>query len=182
MFFYLVWCFLLKRIISSHNSRVRMLLKKYKNWQPQSFTNGAKHMVNVENCIFLKVNCGFLLVIWVKWKQSVCSIILIYFIAFYSLFIPFLLWRYLNSSTTNFLLVRHSAFIWIIWTALFSTIGSFHVKWTKISKFGTWPISDSDETFPDERYMWDKTILKISAQTNNLFFVILDCFFVLLPP
>ena len=34
--------------------------------------------------------------------------------------------------------------------------GSFHVKWTRISKVGIWPISDSDETFPGERYIWDK--------------------------
>ena len=47
--------------------------------------------------------------------------------------------------------------------------GSFHVKWTKISKVGTWPISDSDEVFPDEGYMWDKIILEISAQIDNLF-------------
>ena len=47
--------------------------------------------------------------------------------------------------------------------------GSFHVKCTKISKVGTWPISDSDETFPDVRYIWDKIILKISEQTNNPF-------------
>ena len=46
-------------------------------------------------------------------------------------------------------------------------IGSFHVKWTKISKVGTWIISDFDETFPDERYIWDNVILKISAYTDN---------------
>ena len=28
-----------------------------------------------------------------------------------------------------------------------------------------WPIPDFDETFPDERYIWDMIILKISAQT-----------------
>ena len=44
--------------------------------------------------------------------------------------------------------------------------GSFHVKWTK---GWTWPIIDSDETFPDERYIWDKIILKIAAQTDNPF-------------
>ena len=31
----------------------------------------------------------FLLVIWVKWKQSVCSIILLWCITFYSLYLPF---------------------------------------------------------------------------------------------
>ena len=51
----------------------------------------------------------------------------------------------------------------------FFLLGSFHVKWTKISEVGTWPISDSDETFPDERYIWDNIILKISAQTDNPF-------------
>ena len=29
--------------------------------------------------------------------------------------------------------------------------------------------SDSDETFPDERYIQDKVTLKISVQTDNLF-------------
>ena len=47
-------------------------------------------------------------------------------------------------------------------------IWSFDVKWTKISKAGTWIISDFDETFPDERYIWD-VILKISAYTDNPF-------------
>ena len=47
--------------------------------------------------------------------------------------------------------------------------GSFHVKWTKISKVGTWPISDSDETFPAERYVLDKVILKILVQPDNSF-------------
>ena len=35
--------------------------------------------------------------------------------------------------------------------------------------FKGWPISGSDETFPDERYVWDKIILKISSQTDNSF-------------
>ena len=39
----------------------------------------------------------------------------------------------------------------------------------KFQKVGTWPISDFDETFPDEGYIWDKIILKISAQTDNPF-------------
>ena len=47
-----------------------------------------KNMVIVENGNFLKVNRGLLLMIWVKWKQSVCSIILLYSITFYSLFVP----------------------------------------------------------------------------------------------
>ena len=46
-------------------------------------------MVNVENCQFLKENCKFLSVIWVKWKQSVCSITLLYSSTFYSLFLAF---------------------------------------------------------------------------------------------
>ena len=29
--------------------------------------------------------------------------------------------------------------------------------------------TDFDKTFPDERYIWDKIILKISAQTDNPF-------------
>ena len=43
----------------------------------------------VENYNFLKVNCRFLLVSWVKWKQSVCSKTLLYSSTFNSLFLPF---------------------------------------------------------------------------------------------
>ena len=49
----------------------------------------SKNMVNVKNHQFLKGNYKFLSVIWVKWKQSVCSIILPCSSIFYSLFIPF---------------------------------------------------------------------------------------------
>ena len=38
----------------------------------------SQNVVIVENCNFLKVNCWFSLVIWPKWKQSVCFIILLY--------------------------------------------------------------------------------------------------------
>ena len=50
---------------------------------------------------FLKGNCKFFSVIWVKWKQSVCSIILVYSS---TCFCHFLFWRYLNSSMKSFLL------------------------------------------------------------------------------
>ena len=61
-------------------------------------------MVNVENHQFLNGNCK-LLVIWVEWKQSVCSITLLYSSTFYNLFLPFFFfWRYLNSSMAGFLL------------------------------------------------------------------------------
>ena len=51
-------------------------------------------MVNVENCNFLKVNCRFLLVIWVK--QSVCSVIILYYSTFYSLFLSFFVLEIFN--------------------------------------------------------------------------------------
>ena len=51
----------------------------------------SENVVNVENHQFLKENCEFLSVIWVKWEQSVCSITLLYFSTFYSLFLPFFL-------------------------------------------------------------------------------------------
>ena len=63
--------------------------KKYKNQHPQSFMNGAKNIVNVENCQYLKGNYKFLSVIWVEWKQSVCSITLLYSSTLCSLFLPF---------------------------------------------------------------------------------------------
>ena len=50
----------------------------------------------------MKGNYKFLSVIWEKWKQSVCSITIPGSRTFYSLFIPFLFWRYLNSSMVSF--------------------------------------------------------------------------------
>lgn len=45
----------------------------------------------------MKVNCGFLLVTRVKWKQSVYSIILHYSDYFYSFFLPFfVMWSFLS--------------------------------------------------------------------------------------
>ena len=64
-------------------------LKKYKKSASTGLHTWSENVVNVENFQFLKVNCGFLLVIWVKWKQSVCSITLLYSSTFYSLFLPF---------------------------------------------------------------------------------------------
>ena len=58
-------------------------------------------MVNVGNCNFLKVNCRFLLVIWVK--QSVYSVIIFYSSTFYSLFLSFFVLEILTSSKTRFL-------------------------------------------------------------------------------
>ena len=82
-------------------------------------------MVNVENCQFLKGNCKFFSVIWMKWKQSVCSIslpclILVLFTAF---FYHFLFWRYLNSSSYIWWQIFCQTFcfhfqIWMIWTAM----------------------------------------------------------------
>ena len=66
-------------------------------------------VVNVENHIFLKVNWEFLWVIWIKWKLSVCSIIL-YSSAFYSLFISFFILEIFKFQCDRFF-VRHSASI-----------------------------------------------------------------------
>ena len=67
-----------------------------------------ENVVNVENCQFLKVNCRFSLVIWVKWKQSVCSITLFYSSAFYSLFLPFFVLEIFKFKYDTFF-VRNSA-------------------------------------------------------------------------
>ena len=67
-------------------------------------------MVNVENCNFLKVNCRFLLVIWVKWKQSVSSITLLYSSTFCSLFLTFFVLEIFKFKDDTFL-VRNSAAI-----------------------------------------------------------------------
>ena len=69
-------------------------LKKYKNQNPQSSK--------------LKVNCRFLLVIRVKWKQSVCSITLLYSSTFYSLFLPFFVLEIFKFKYDTFF-IRNSA-------------------------------------------------------------------------
>ena len=70
----------------------------------------SKNVVNVKNCQFLKGNFKFLSVIWVKWKQSVCSIIRPCSITFYSLFIPFFVLEMFKFNYGKFF-VRHSASI-----------------------------------------------------------------------
>ena len=70
----------------------------------------SENMVNVENSNFLKVNSKFLLVTWVIWKQSVCSIILPYSCTFYSLFLPFFVLEIFKFKYDRFF-VRHSASI-----------------------------------------------------------------------
>ena len=70
----------------------------------------SKNVVNVENCNFLKVNYGFLLFIWVKWKQSVCSMISFYSSTFYSLFQPFFVLEILKFKYDKFF-IGHAASI-----------------------------------------------------------------------
>ena len=67
-------------------------------------------MVNVENHLFLKEDCKFLPVIWVKWKQSVCSITLLYSSTFYSLFLWFFFPKIFEFKYDK-VFVRYSAFI-----------------------------------------------------------------------
>ena len=67
-------------------------------------------MVNVENHLFLKEDCKFLPVIWVKWKQSVCSITLLYSSTFYSLFLWFFFLKIFEFKYDK-VFVRYSAFI-----------------------------------------------------------------------
>ena len=78
-------------------------------------------MVNVENRQFLRENCKFLLVIWIKWKWPVCSITLLYSRTFYSLFLPFFVLEIFRFKYDK-VFVRYSAYInfqiRIIWTAM----------------------------------------------------------------
>ena len=62
----------------------------------------SENVENVENCNFLNVNCKFLLVIWVKRKQPVCSITLLILVFFTACSYHFLFRRYSNSSMTCF--------------------------------------------------------------------------------
>ena len=72
--------------------------KKYKN----QLHEWSKNVVNVENPQVLKRNCKFLLVIWVKWKQSGCFITSLILVLFTPCFYNFLFRRYLNSNMTSF--------------------------------------------------------------------------------
>ena len=67
-------------------------------------------MVNVENHQFLNYSLGFLSVIWVKWKKSVCSITLPYFNTFCCLFLPFFVLEIFKFKYDK-VFVRYSAFI-----------------------------------------------------------------------
>ena len=67
-------------------------------------------MVNVENCQFLKEDCKFLSVIWVKWEQSVCSITLLYSSNFYSFFLSFFVLEIFKFKYGK-VFVKHSASI-----------------------------------------------------------------------
>ena len=91
----------------------------------------SKNVVNVENCNFLKVNCRFLLVIWVKWKQSVCSITLLYSSTFYSLFLPFFNLEIFKLKYDTFF-VRNSAAI--------SIFNWFEQLWVSVNK--NWKITE----------------------------------------
>ena len=81
-------------------------LKKYKNLQPLSFMNWAK--TNVENHQFLKEDCEFLSVIWVKWKWSICCVTLLYSSTFCSLFLPFFVLELFKFKYDK-VYIRHSA-------------------------------------------------------------------------
>ena len=58
----------------------------------------------------MKVNWWFLLVIWVKWKQVVCSMTLLYSSTFYCLFLPFFVLEIFKFKCDT-LFVRNSAAI-----------------------------------------------------------------------
>ena len=88
-------------------------LKKTEEIQKSASTElhgWSENVVNVENCNFLNVNCRFLLVIWVKWKQSACSITLLYSSTFYRLFLPFFVLEKFKFKYDTFF-VRNSATI-----------------------------------------------------------------------
>ena len=70
----------------------------------------SENMVNVENCNFLKVSCNFQSLVWVKWKQSVCSISFLYSTTFYIFFLPFVVLKIFKFKYRKFF-VRHSASI-----------------------------------------------------------------------
>ena len=96
----------------------------------RSFTNGAKTWLNVENCQFFKGSCKFLSVIWVKLKHSKCYITLPCSSTFYSLLIPFLCWRYLNSRSTYV--------IWYVFRQTFCFHFQIRMNWTAVAGATGW--------------------------------------------
>ena len=53
-------------------------LKKNKNLDPQSFTNGAKTWYMLKTANFWRYIASFFSVIWLRWKQSVCPITVLF--------------------------------------------------------------------------------------------------------
>ena len=79
----------------------------------------SESMVNVENCNFLKVSCNFQSLVWVKWKQSVCSISFLYSTTFYIFFLPFVVLKIFKFKYGNFCQTFCFHFqIRMIWTAI----------------------------------------------------------------
>ena len=109
-------CFLCLTPLRLECSRIRKVSSFLKFMQAEEIQKSSstelyewsRNVVNVENHNFLKVNCRFLLVIWVKWKQSVCSIILLYSSTSYSLLLPFFVLEIFKFNYGKFF-IRHSA-------------------------------------------------------------------------
>ena len=70
----------------------------------------SENMINIENRKFLKGNCEFFWDIWVKWKESVCSITFFYSGTFYSFFLSFFVLEIFKLKHDKFF-VKHSASI-----------------------------------------------------------------------
>ena len=138
-------------------------LKKFKTLHPHRFNEWSKNVVNVENHNYLMVNCKILLVIWVQWKRSVCSIILVYSSAFYSLYHFFVLEIFKFKCNKCF--IRHSASI--------SKFKWFEQLWVVHLK--SWQLHIFKGTLPGLRqYLATESPLKI---IKNAFYVTLKALF-----
>ena len=98
----------------------------------------SENVVNVENRQFLKGNCEFFSVIWVKWKHSVCSVTLPYSSTFYSLFLPLFVLEIFKFKYVKFS-VRHSASM--------SNIKWFEQPWVEGRRYNQ----------QEEKHSWKKT-------------------------
>ena len=116
----------------------------------------SENMVNIENCQFLKVNCRFLLVIWVKQKQSVCSITFLYSSNFYSLFLPFFVLEIFKFKFDTFF-VRNSGAI--------SKFDSFEQPWYTGK---SWKIVRSCST-------WQYVLLLLQEESTIINPSLVDC-------
>ena len=103
-------CFFLCFFCLTHLRLECWRIRKTASFQTFQTWRSRRHIGWRNTKICINGASRFLLVIWVKRKQSVCSIILLYSSTFYSLFLPFFILEIFKFKYDRFF-VRHSASI-----------------------------------------------------------------------